>query len=228
MATTRRTGLVDQVIEQLRLLVTSGEWPVGSRIPAEPELVDALGVGRNTVREAVRALAHAGLLEVRQGDGTFVRATSELSGAVRRLCSSELRDVLETRRALEVQAARLAALRRTDEELAALADTLRRRDEALTARDWDSMVRVDTDFHAQLVACSHNPVLIEVYAGFTEAVSASVATGVDMDNAAPCVRHVSHDALLNAVRDRDPEQAAREAGGFLDEQLDRLGMSGEA
>ena len=79
LATTRRTGLVDQVIEQMRKAISSGEWPVGQRIPAEPELVSALGVGRNTVREAVRALAHAGLLEVRQGDGTFVRATSELA-----------------------------------------------------------------------------------------------------------------------------------------------------
>ncbi|EWM16430.1 GntR-family transcriptional regulator, partial [Kutzneria sp. 744] len=98
LATTRRTGLVDQVIEQMRKAISSGEWPVGQRIPAEPELVSALGVGRNTVREAVRALAHAGLLEVRQGDGTFVRATSELSGAVRRLVGDELREVLEVRR----------------------------------------------------------------------------------------------------------------------------------
>ena len=66
LATTRRAGLVDQVIEQMRGAITSGEWPVGQRIPPEPELVTALGVGRNTVREAVRALSHAGLLEVRQ------------------------------------------------------------------------------------------------------------------------------------------------------------------
>jgi len=84
LTSTRRSGLVDQVIDQLRQAIADGEWPVGQRIPAEPELVAALGVGRNTVREAVRALSHAGLLEVRQGDGTFVRATSELSGALRR------------------------------------------------------------------------------------------------------------------------------------------------
>ena len=68
LSAARRTGLVDQVIDQLRQSVTSGEWPVGLRIPNEAVLVDSLGVGRNTVREAVRALAHAGLLEVRQGD----------------------------------------------------------------------------------------------------------------------------------------------------------------
>lgn len=141
LATTHRTGLVDQVIEQMRQAISSGEWPVGQRIPAEPDLVGALGVGRNTVREAVRALAHAGVLEVRQGDGTFVRATSELSGAVRRLVGDELREVLQVRRALEVEGSRLAALRRTPEELHRLEALLTERDTA-SARQ-NSAVRHD-------------------------------------------------------------------------------------
>ena len=102
LATTRRSGLVDEVIGQLRTVIAAGEWPVGERIPTEQELVALLGVGRNTVREAVRALSHGGLLDVRQGDGTYVRATSEVSGAIRRLCGSELHEVLQVRRALEV------------------------------------------------------------------------------------------------------------------------------
>lgn len=77
----RRSALADQVIAQLRAQITSGEWPMGSRIPTEPELVEQLGVARNTVREAVRALAHNGLLDIRQGSGTYVVATSELKPA---------------------------------------------------------------------------------------------------------------------------------------------------
>ncbi len=80
----RRAGLSDQVIAELRNQITSGEWPVGSRIPTEPELVEQLGVARNTVREAVRALAHNGLLDIRQGSGTYVAATSELAGVMHR------------------------------------------------------------------------------------------------------------------------------------------------
>src|SRR5919204_2325292 len=143
LVTTTRTGLVDQVIEQMRELVASGEWPLGQRIPPETELVTALGVGRNTVREAVRALAHAGLLEVRQGDGTFVRATSELSGAVRRLCGSELRQVLEVRRALEVEGARLAATRRTEADVRNLETALTARDAAIQQRDVEAVVSTD-------------------------------------------------------------------------------------
>ncbi|SDM93852.1 FadR/GntR family transcriptional regulator [Allokutzneria albata] len=220
LATTRRAGLVEQVIEQMRALVTSGEWPVGRRIPPEPELVTALGVGRNTVREAVRALAHAGLLEVRQGDGTFVRATSELSGAVRRLCGSELRDVLEVRRALEVEGARQAATRRSAEDLRELERILAARDAALEAGDFDLMVQLDTDFHLFLVECSHNNVLTELYRGFTEAVRSSVATTVNTSLRRD--EHVSHTELLDAVREQDAEKAVREASGFLEELLANL------
>ena len=61
-----RLSLVERVIDQLRTQITAGSWECGERIPTEPQLSDMLGVGRNTVREAVRALVHTGLLEVRQ------------------------------------------------------------------------------------------------------------------------------------------------------------------
>lgn len=220
LATTRRAGLVDQVIEQMRSTITTGEWPVGQRIPPEPELVTALGVGRNTVREAVRALSHAGLLEVRQGDGTFVRATSELSGAVRRMCGTELKEVLQVRRTLEVEGARLAARHRTDAELARLTELLRKRDAALEAEQWPEVVEHDTAFHVLLVQCSHNALLAELYQGLTEAVKASVAASVDTSQ--PGADQVSHTGLLHAVRDGDEEKAAIEAGGFFEELIEKF------
>lgn len=212
LATTRRTGLVDQVIEQLRTLVTSGEWPVDSRIPTEPELVEALGVGRNTVREAVRALAHNGIFEVRQGDGTYVRATSEVSAALRRLCGSELRDVLQVRRCLEVEGARLAATARTEEDLAELRAQLAHTD----TTDHAQFTYSDTEFHLAVVRASHNPVLIEIYRGLLEAITASVAT----TSASPGGMFPHH-GLVEAIADGDVERAGREAAGFLDEILAR-------
>lgn len=212
LATTRRTGLVDQVIEQLRTLVTSGEWPVDSRIPTEPELVEALGVGRNTVREAVRALAHNGIFEVRQGDGTYVRATSEVSAALRRLCGSELRDVLQVRRCLEVEGARLAATARTEEDIAELRALLAHTD----TTDHAQFTHSDTEFHLAVVRASHNPVLIEIYRGLLEAITASVAT----TSAGPGGMF-PHDELVEAIAKGDSERAAREAAGFLDELLAR-------
>src|SRR6476646_1606680 len=105
LRSTERTALVPQVIEQLQTQITSGEWPVGTRIPPEPDLAAQLGVGRNTLREAVLALVHAGLLERRQGSGTFVVGAHELSGAVaRRLADAHVAEVIEVRRAFEVEA----------------------------------------------------------------------------------------------------------------------------
>jgi DNA-binding FadR family transcriptional regulator len=207
---------VDQVIEQMRQAISCGDWAVDQRIPAEPELVSALGVGRNTVREAVRALAHAGLLEVRQGDGTFVRATSEISGALRRMCGSELREVLQVRKALEVEGAKLAATHRTDAELADLTATLAERNRAVAQRRWEAAVDADTRFHLGVMRCSHNALLTELYQGLTEVVRASVAaTSAQTDPGWT----IEHDGLLAAIADGSPERAIREAGEYLDELI---------
>jgi DNA-binding FadR family transcriptional regulator len=219
LITPRRTGLVEQVIDQLRAAIVSGEWPVGSRIPPETELAAALDVGRNTVREGVRALAHAGLLEVRQGDGTFVRATTELSGALRKLCGTELREALEVRRVLEVNAARLAAVRRTDDDLTALHAALAERNTAVRDHDVERAVRTDTAFHQVVVGCAHNALLAELYRGVAEVVARSVAT--TMPDGLDAQDEISHDGLVEAIVAKDVERAAREAGDFLNRLLDR-------
>lgn len=217
LATTRRTGLVEQVIGQLRQSVVSGEWPVGTRIPNEPTLSEALGVGRNTVREAVRALAHGGILEVRQGDGTYVRATSEVSGALRRLCGAELREVLQVRRCLEVEGARLAAAARSEDDVVRLRQLLQRRDE-LELEDHPAFVEADAALHFAVMAASGNTVLTELYRGLTEVVAASVAT----TSAAHEPREIHHGGLIDAIAAQDVEAAGREAGGFLDELIEEL------
>lgn len=220
LSTARRSGLVEQVIDQLRHAVAGQEWRIGDRIPNETVLVEKFGVGRNTVREAVRALAHAGILEVRQGDGTYVRATSEVSGALRRLCGEELREVLEVRRALEVEAARLAASRRTPADVAEMRGLLARRDERDSAGDVEAFARIDTEFHLAVVRCARNNTLIELYRGLLEAVTASVAH----------TRHVpvdvcDHGVLLDHIAAGDPDLAARTAGEFLDRIINGLGSA---
>jgi DNA-binding FadR family transcriptional regulator len=220
LATTRRTGLVDQAIDQLREAVRHGEWPIGQRIPTEPVLAEQLGVGRNTVREAVRALAHSGLLEVRQGDGTYVRATSEVSGAVRRLCGSELREVLQVRRTLEVEGARLAAAARTEDELRTLGALLDERDRSWHEKRFEDFVRTDAEFHLTVVDCGHNTLLTELYRGLTEVVTASVAATAG--DKAVLVQEIGHRGLLEAIAAKDAARAVTEAGGFLDELLARL------
>jgi DNA-binding FadR family transcriptional regulator len=210
-----RQTLVPQVIEQIRAQITAGEWPVGSRIPPEPQLAEALGVGRNTVREAVRALVHAGVLRCQQGSGTYVTADDELAGAVaRQVTEARLAEAIEVRRALEVEAARLAALRRTPEDLAALDDAHATREAAWHDGRFADFVEADAALHTTVVAAAHNGTLAQLYASFGAALRASIAD--QMGGESGPARYVDHSRLLIAIRSRDPGAAAYEAGVFLE------------
>ncbi|MFD6886488.1 FadR/GntR family transcriptional regulator [Streptomyces sp. NPDC059957] len=209
----RRSALVDQVIAQLRNQITTGEWPVGSRIPTEPELVELLGVARNTVREAVRALAHNGLLDIRQGSGTYVIATSELAGVMhRRFAGADPRHIAELRSTLESSAARLAAERRTARDLVQLDALLARREEAWSGGDAEPFIAADVALHMAVVAASHNEVLIELYADLGDLVADWLRTdvGTELDPAA----HLDHARLIEAIRRGDGDAAASEAAGY--------------
>ncbi|GGT63158.1 MULTISPECIES: FadR/GntR family transcriptional regulator [Actinomadura] len=216
LRTARRSSLVDQVIDQLRGEITGGGWPVGAKIPPEPVLSETLGVGRNTVREAVRALTHAGLLESRQGDGTYVRATSELSGAVRRrLETAELVEILEVRRGFEVEAARLAATRRTDADIAAIAVALARRDAAWAAGEHSAFVEADLEFHTAVVEATHNRVLTDLYRDFSAALRASIgAAGSLLEHA-----DVPHGPIAAAIEAGDADAATQATHACLDQIL---------
>ena len=218
LRTARRAGLIDQVIDQLRQQIVTGLWAVGSRIPTESELAQLTATSRNTVREAVQSLVHAGLLERRQGSGTYVLASSELAGAVsRRVAAARRRDVLEVRRTLEVGAARLAAARRTDQDVALLTDLVRRRTEARLSGDVDDIVSADVSLHRAIAHASHNPVLAELYESLVDALHENVRRNVEVIGSE---RDDDHSGLIAAILAGQPELAAQEAAGFIDHLLD--------
>lgn len=209
----RRSALSDQVIAELRNQITSGEWPVGSRIPTEAELVEQLGVARNTVREAVRALAHNGLLDIRQGSGTYVVATSELAGVMhRRFAEASPRHIAEVRATLESSASRLAAERRTERDLKQLDAVLARREEAWASGDAEQFVAADAAFHLAVVAASHNDVLTELYADLGHLLRDWLRDDVGQDLRPEY--HMDHARLVEAIRTGDGDAAASEAAGY--------------
>ncbi|MFD5751600.1 FadR/GntR family transcriptional regulator [Streptomyces sp. NPDC127033] len=211
----RRSALSDQVIAELRNQITSGAWPVGSRIPTEPELVEQLGVARNTVREAVRALAHNGLLDIRQGSGTYVVATSELAGVMhRRFADADPLHVAELRSTLESSAARLAARRRTERDLRQLDTLLARREEAWAAGDAERFVAADATLHLAVVAASHNEVLTALYADLGHLLRDWLRDGVGRELRPE--NHMDHARLVAAIRAGDAETAAAEAASYTE------------
>lgn len=208
----RRTGLIDSTVQELRNRIADGTWPVGARIPPEPALVDLLGVGRNTVREAVQSLVHAGLLERRQGSGTYVLSTSELAVSMgRHIAEARQRDVLEVRRALEVEAARLAARRRTATDAATLTDLRIARAAAYEAGDLENMVRTDLALHRAIVRTGGNPVLVSLYENLLDAIGENIRFNFVSDTHA----HDSHDSLVEAIAAGDDERAVAETSQYL-------------
>ncbi|MEU2515186.1 FadR/GntR family transcriptional regulator [Streptomyces syringium] len=216
-----RQSLVDTVVDTLRAQVTAGEWPVGGRIPTEHALAEQLQVGRNTVREAVRVLVHAGMLRSRQGEGTFVVSTADPGEIMRGLQRAGVRDVLELRIALEAEAARLAAVRHEPADLERMRAAL----DAQTAfEDPDGQpdsgnleLYADHDiaFHKAVVEAAHNSALTATYGWFSSSVRESLVTALG-DREMPRIVHGDHHALMDAIASGDPDAAARAARALLD------------
>jgi DNA-binding FadR family transcriptional regulator len=207
MTSLGRGSLGELAAQQLREQLAAGAWPVGTRLPAENVLAAQLGVGRSTVREAVRGLVAAGQLETRQGSGTYVLALQPPPEWEPRVRRADILDVYEVREALEVQAARLAAERRTAEDLAAIDRLLAEREVARGAGVVEPFVDADLAFHGAIVAAAHNPLLGEMFASFLGVLRAALVTVVhevviDEVDAAD-----AHRALADAIRAGDPDAA---------------------
>lgn len=212
----RGVTLSAQVARQIEDLITSGRWPVGTRIPAENDLVAQLGVSRNTVREALRSLVDTGLLEARSGDGTYVRALSELEAPlVRRASRASLTDAVEVRGLLEQQAARLAALRRSEADVGRLRELLEAQRLAGLTGDLAAYARADAELHNAVVACAGNELLTEMYLHLGGALKLSVSP--ELWDRALAVEQVDHHAaLIEAIAAGDPAAAERAAADLID------------
>ena len=210
LSTSHRPPLVEEITAKLRELIHSGEWPLQQRIPAEPELMAGLGVSRGTLREAIKALAHSGMLEVRRGDGTYVRATSEISGAAQRMYQDHTQvHILEVRVGLDTQAARLAARHATEDDVAAMRELLAQRSDAWQGGDFAGWAQADWDFHVLVAQASANPLLHELYVSFGGVFHSDLLRQQRRGgfNGLP---HAGHGGLVDAIAGRD-EAAAVES-----------------
>ncbi|MEV4013878.1 FCD domain-containing protein [Nonomuraea angiospora] len=219
----RPSPLVEQATQHLREQITQGEWPVGTRLPGENALAKALGVGRSTVREALRALAGAGLVQARQGSGVFVIATAAATAIAEdwpaRLRRAAITDVYEVRMMVETQAARMAAQRRTEEDVAALEEALAARARA-ASQDDAAFVDADIALHAAVVAAAGNPVLTDLFAEFAPALREGLIGLVEVLGLRSHDRNPGHDThaeLVAAVRDGDGDAA----GSILQAELEQ-------
>lgn len=215
----KRGSLVESTIEGLRQAVQEKVWAIGERVPNEATLAESLGVSRNTVREAVRVMVHAGILETRQGAGTYVRAMVGGGDVFRRIERTELREQLEVRLMLESEAARLAARRRSDEDLAEMKQALDNRAQA--GENLDARIAFDEQFHKAVLTASGNQALIELYTYFAGNISKTIHQ-TEKDASLPEPSQADHERLLEAIRARDADAAHDIAHFLLRPSLDAL------
>ncbi|MBT0769576.1 FadR family transcriptional regulator [Kineosporia sp. J2-2] len=201
----------DEALRWMESRIHDGTWPLNTQIPTEAELTAALGVGRSTVREATRTLANSGMLESAAGRGTFVRARSAVNTVLSDYLKQQpLHEVLVLRRALEGEAAALAALARTDEQLARMS-----RPPAGSGDPLPESIPSPGNFHADLFAAAGSPMLTELYQCAIASIRRAQLLGRLV--AAPAAdREADHRRILEAVRAGDAHAARQAASEHCD------------
>lgn len=202
-----KRSLVELAVERMRERILQGDWQVGQRLPTEPELALELGISRNTVREAMRVLAFSGLVEIRQGDGSYLRTALDPLQAVLAMSRCTPEQARETRHILETEAIGLAALRRTEADVQGLREALEDSGKHFHG-DIDAYVNCDLVFHQRLVDAAHNPSLSELYRYFSGVVAAALQRNMSTVPRSQ-VTFDLHGEILQAVEQRDPERAKR-------------------
>ena len=207
-----KTNLADTAISAIRDEILAKRWSVGDKLPNEAALSAMLSVSRGTIREAVRVLASQGYLETRQGSGTYILSTTDAGRPLTMARRAGLRDQFEARCALDVEAARLAALRQTPETIAGLRALLASRgnhDDGDTA----AFIERDLAFHKAVIAASQNRAMIEIYDFFSASIAETIEATLDRSIPEPDMQ--AHAAIVDAIETGDPEKADAAVRRFM-------------
>jgi len=216
-------AVTDDAVEKLRAMILEGTLKPGDRLPKEADLAATLGLSRNSLREAVRALSMVRILDVRQGDGTYVSslAADSLVEALTFILEfhrdASVLELLEVRRILEPAVCARAATLATEDDIQALEVVLAK---SSASSPVDDLVNADLEFHHTIAKCCGNPVL----ASLSESLSgptqrARIWRGMTEEGALERTLR-EHAAILAAIRRHDAEIAAAWAavhiGGVAD------------
>ncbi|RKE10882.1 MULTISPECIES: FadR/GntR family transcriptional regulator [Catellatospora] len=203
-------ALTDEAIEKIKEMILSGALRPGDKLPKEADLAERLGLSRNSLREAVRALSLIRVLDVRQGDGTYVTSLEPgllleaLTFVVDFHRDDTVLQFLEMRRILEPAAAALAAQRMTEEDIAKLASVV---EEIGPDASMEELVANDLEFHRLIAAGTGNAVLCSIIDGMSGPTTrARIWRGLTQDRAVERTRE-QHLAILDAITARRPEVA---------------------
>lgn len=207
----KKTRVYEDIVAQIKSLIAQGKLRVGDQLPSERELSEMFQVSRASVREAIRALESIGLIEIRQGEGTFVASTIEtlLTSVASALAQHRdpLTPIFEARKVLEPATAALAAERATAEEVTQLEAILA--DQAKQIADGETGVEADTRFHSTLAEAAKNDVLLRLNEAIVDSLRETRVRSL-RSQGRPARSLAGHREILEAIRRKDPKRA-REA-----------------
>ena len=220
----KKTRVAEEIADRIRVLILDGTFSAGRPFPGERLLAARFGVSRGSIRDAVRMLETIGLVESRHGQGTFAREL-DVSRLVAPLASvltyrHDLRDELvDLRRMFEPAVARAAAARVTDDDLADLqriVDTQRRK-----IKSGGSTIVEDTAFHAVLARATRNRAVMRIMGALNDLLVESRARTLQQKGR-PERSIAGHEAVVAALRRRDPDAAARAMHTHIDQIAELL------
>lgn len=227
-----RHSLPEEIAQQLEWLILQREVQVGDALPSERRLADQFGVSRNALREAISILAHRGLLEVRQGSGTFIVSPKaeflrDWLDVFIRLSSAGLFDLIESRRILEVAIAELAAQRATEEDCEHLRSCLSIMEDS--AGNPGLYVDADIEFHSTIAKAAKNRILAVLIDSMRGALRESISILVSNHPTAAHEAMSYHRRIVKAIEQRSPEEARLSMKQHLEviqRNLEELTVSG--
>ena len=206
----KKYSLSKQLADTIEEKIENGTYPVGTKIPTEAELIEKYKVSRNTVREAIRHLVDIGLVIIRQGDGTYVRAANRYSANLLIKCDELTpEEIKEARNTLEVTIASLAAKRRTAEDLENLKKAFERRTNSKSMSKENTIA--DAKFHLEIARASHNNLLFDLYNSLFEVL----ISHIEKVQQIICYNDVEidklHEDLYKAIVEGNQEAASKAA-----------------
>ena len=202
-----RKSLADEVAAKLQERILKGLYKINQKLPVEAELMKAFGVGRSTIREAVKILVNSGFLRVQQGIGTFVEDSSGINEPLgQRLKRASANNINEVRQILEMKIAEKAAMNRTGNDISKLEHFLKKRTKAAADNLIEDCIDAHVNFYIVLAEASKNDILSDLYKQF------AVQLKNDLMNAHPDTSLFKnapddHHKLFDSVLREDPKMA---------------------
>ncbi|MCQ6559593.1 FadR/GntR family transcriptional regulator [Paenibacillus mendelii] len=206
--------IYEQIADQMKQHIVDGGWKSGDKLPSTKELSEQFQVGRSTMREALSALKAMGLIEIRHGEGCFVRSVE--SSDIRMpsfdtllLSREAIFELMEARIALEASNAAIASNRRTEEDLAAFRELLQSMQERLGDEAYGEAA--DIEFHRLLAKATHNSIMVRLLDTISSQMEAAIREARRIQiygNKQVSIRlWEEHEAIYQAVANRDPVSA---------------------